>query len=482
MLRRLLLISLVAPLLVTACQGLKEATSSDVCLKFPTPTSALSVSALSVSSTSSTAFGPDLPDLSAFINSGVATPAIDIDWSAPHVPGQLLVSGGVSSANNTISTQALAAISPLTLSPINGTAIKVQTLSAGMALLTAPDNQDLREVAQQLVSSGLKVQPNFLYFPLSTPNDPGVPGELGIGIANNTMHQDYLTRIKAQEAWNFMLSCKYRAIGAKVGIMDTAIDTTHPDLQGRFTSSKSFITTQGGYTNYSHGTAGAGIIGALGNNSIGLAGITWSGPMVSLEVINSKGGSTTDLVMALNYAVQENVKVLNISLGVVGNPGDQVLDNALYSTAKTIVMVAAAGNNALGGVNYPASHPSVIAVGALGTKDDQLACYSARPTATIPRTLDIVAPGGANYPVCSDATSPSDDLLVLTPNTLYAVNTGTSFAAPMVTGAVALMRGINPQLSALQIRAMLLSSANHSYPYPLLDVNAAVRAAAEALK
>lgn len=165
-----------------------------------------------------------------------------------------------------------------------------------------------------------------------------------------------------------------------------------------------------------------------------------------------------------------------MSLGLKGNPGDVALDTALTDAAQSAVLVASAGNTSGDGVYYPASNPNVIAVGAVGAKDGTLACYSARPNATLTRALDLVAPGGAGSGICGGATG-SQDMLVLAPGGGYALSAGTSEAAPLVSGVAALMRAANPNLTAPQTRALLIGSADSSAGLPLLDAEAAVRAA-----
>lgn len=138
------------------------------------------------------------------------------------------------------------------------------------------------------------------------------------------------------------------------------------------------------------------------------------------------------------------------------------------------------------GIYFPASHPAVIAVGALG-REDRLACYSARPgAASGSRQLDIVAPGGNAGPRDGVSTSGPgclvsgpDDLLTLsaTDQNSYALRAGTSEAAPLVSGVASLMWGSNPDLSAAEVRARLLASTRQVGTLKMLDAKAAVEAA-----
>lgn len=388
------------------------------------------------------------------------------DWSAPHVPGQVLVTG----PDGTLSAQSLGVLSTL----------RTQQVTEGLKLTFTPAGETDRAFAARLERAGLRAQPNFIYQPLALPNDPGYPGNGGIkvGDSNTTYFQDYLNRIDAEGAWAFLESCGKTPVGAATAVLDSGVDRTHPDLQGRLLPGATFAGTGTDMTDETgHGTGVAGLIGAATNNEIGLAGVTWSGRTVlPVKVFNTGDISTAALTKGLDYAVKQGAKVINMSLGAPGNPGDKVLDDALNNAAKSAVLVAAAGNTADEGVYYPASNLNVIAVGAVGEKNNALACYSARPNETRTRVLDIVAPGGAGWGRCPE-TSSRQDLVVLAPGASYQLRAGTSEAAPLVSGVAALMRAANPGLTAAETRARLLASVDKASGLPLLDAEAAVRVA-----
>ncbi|WP_221089188.1 S8 family serine peptidase [Deinococcus aquaedulcis] len=387
-------------------------------------------------------------------------------WSAPHVPGRVLVVGGGLQAQGAL------------------LGVQSRALGAGLTLVQTPTGQTDAAFAAQLQAQGLRVQPDYLYHPLANPNDPGVPGNGGVPlVAGGVAYtQTYLGRIQAPAAWTFLQACGKTPVAAKTAILDARVDN-HPDLAARIAERASFLTPEAGGSDSEsgHGTASAGLVGATTNNGAGLAGVTWSGPLMALEVLGANGGSTSSLAQALNAAVAGGAKVINLSLGRPLDPNepagssDQVLSAALTNAAKSAVIVAAAGNTAGDGVYFPASHPDVVAVGALGTSDTALACYSARPSTARPRALNIVAPGGVGN--CAGATN-AGQMLILTTGGGYTLSAGTSFAAPLVSGAAALMRAANPGLSAAETKQRLLESANTAVAgLPRLDVNAAVRAA-----
>ncbi|PTA67057.1 peptidase S8 [Deinococcus arcticus] len=397
------------------------------------------------------------------VEAAVAAPV----WSAPHVPGRVLI---VNAAR--LQAQDI----------LRG--VQTRTLGAGVTLAQTPAGEADAAFAARLQAQGLQVQPDYLYGPLANPNDPGVPGNGGVAlVAGGVAYtQTYLNRIQAPAAWTFLQACGKTPVAAKTAILDARVDN-HPDLVARIAERASFLTPEAGGSDIQtgHGTASAGLVGATTNNGAGLAGVTWSGPLMALEVLGTQGGSTSSLAQALNAAVDGGAKVINLSLGrpleanEPAGSGDQVLGAALTNAAKSAVVVAAAGNTAGDGVYFPASHPDVVAVGALGTSEAALACYSARPSTARPRGLNLVAPGGAGN--CAGATN-AGQMLILAAGGGYTLSAGTSFAAPLVSGAAALMRAANPALTAAETRQRLVDSANTSVAgLPRLDVNAAVRAA-----
>jgi subtilisin family serine protease len=450
--RRVLLPALLLPLLLTACPAQSPAPEPLTCR----PPSAAPLGAASLGT---------VP---------LNWPQVTADWSAARVPGELLIL--TDSAAGGLSAQALGALS----------GVQVQAVGPGVRLARTPAGEEDRAFAQRLRAAGLRTQPNYLYRALALPNDPAFPGNAGLEITVNkatgttiNVFQTYLTRSRVPAAWDALRAAGKAPLGAKVAVLDSAADISHPELQGRLSGVVSCLRSAPDgdeLTTSEHGTEVTGVIGAKTNNGVGVAGVVWGGPLLSVAVLDRTGaGSTADLAAGLDFAVRQGARVINLSLGAPNLQGDAVLDAALSRATKVAVVVAAAGNAADEGVYYPASQPDVIAVGAVGSRDGELACYSARPDAQHPRALDIVAPGGVGAG-CPGFRSELD-IPVLASGGGYRLEAGTSFSTPMVSGAVALMRGANPSLSAAQTRALLLGSVNRAGGLPLLDTAAAVRAA-----
>lgn len=206
----------------------------------------------------------------------------------------------------------------------------------------------------------------------------------------------------------------------------------------------------------SHGSSVAGLIGATGNNSKGSVGVNWNASIMPLQALSDNGiGYTSDIVAAMYYAVDNGASVINLSLG--GDSFDQsIKDAVLYAYEHSVVVVAAAGNCgtgsesgcenvAPGSMAYPATEQHVISVGAT-TQADQRASFSSYGA-----TLDVIAPGSGALitPRWSQANQTSG----------YTTSiSGTSFAAPQVTGLVSLIQSIRPNTSVEDITALLLAT------------------------
>lgn len=204
----------------------------------------------------------------------------------------------------------------------------------------------------------------------------------------------------------------------KVAIIDTGIDVKHPDLSANIKGGVSTVwyTTSFNDDN-GHGTHVAGITAAI-DNEIGVIGI---GPKISLyaiKVLDRRGsGYLSDVIEGLDWAVQNGIQVVNMSLGTAADV--QSFREAVQRANQAgIVQVAAAGNTG-SAVTYPAAYLEVIAVSATDSSDN-LASFSSRGP-----EVDLAAPGVSIYSTYKGS--------------LYKTLSGTSMAAPHVTGAAALV-------------------------------------------
>ncbi len=210
---------------------------------------------------------------------------------------------------------------------------------------------------------------------------------------------------------------------------------------------------------YNHGTFVAGIIGAVGNNGRDGAGVAWNVKLMNLKVLGNDGfGNFLPVADAIRYAVDNGADVINISMA--GDRASQVDEAIDYAYANGVVVVAAMGNyngNASVQPRYPACsdaneiEPHVLGVSAVG-QDRRLAYFSNTGT----KCVDITAPGVSINSLIRFA--PESAL-----NETYKDNwQGTSFAAPFVSGAAALVKSAKPEWSAKEIYQAILTTTHHT--------------------
>ena len=245
----------------------------------------------------------------------------------------------------------------------------------------------------------------------------------------------------------------------RLGIMDTGIDSTSPEL--RIAGAVSFAADEPSLTDLNgHGTSMAGIAAALQDGQ-GLIGVAPNVDLYSLKVMNQAGTGTYSQVMqALDWAVEQQIQVLSMSF--TGTEYSAALEEAMqYAFDHGVLLIGATGNNGSQRVDYPAKFSSVIAVGAVDD-NNQLAPYSNTGT-----EVDFVAPG-VNIRSLS-----------LTPNA-YIQLSGTSAAVPHVAGVAALLKNKFPAYSNQQIRTKLDQSAiplgdSNRFGHGLVDAYAALQ-------
>jgi len=201
------------------------------------------------------------------------------------------------------------------------------------------------------------------------------------------------------------------------------------------------------YDGHSHGTHVAGIVGAQGDNTTGIAGVTWNVQLAALKFFSDEGiGTSADAARALNYAIQMGMPISNNSWG--GSSYNQTLYNAIDSAKNSgHIFVAAAGNEYGADIDtdpfYPASYDldNIISVAATD-HNDLLANYS-------------------NFgAIHVDLTAPGSFIRSCTPFDSYGNRSGTSMAAPLVAGACALLLEVEPNRPYTDLKAALLNSVD----------------------
>lgn len=324
-------------------------------------------------------------------------------------------------------------------------------------------------------SNVVAVSPNYIVRASSrTPNDPEFSTLWG------------MKKIRADEAWDITTGSS----NIHVAVMDSGIDTTHPDLAGNIdlTRSKNFTSETSIEDLDGHGTHVAGTIAAVGNNGVGVVGVNWTAKVISLKVLEGDGSGSTDfmisaldeLVRLLNAEPNLHISAVNMSLGFwASQTPQQWMAAPLYKAFKTLddlnrtVIVVAAGNETLkvgepspiqlsdpnsgavvvdiGDYAYPASFVSLKNMVVVAASDSN----GGAPEFTNwgDTHVHVHAPGvdiKSTFPLSVDVNNPSG----------YARLAGTSMAAPHVAGAVALLASQHTSASASALKSAILQGAN----------------------
>lgn len=247
-----------------------------------------------------------------------------------------------------------------------------------------------------------------------------------------------VTRVNAPAAW-----ARANGRGAKIAIIDTGIDASHPDLAAVVAGGVNvadpkkptdFRDDQG------HGTHVAGTAAAA-RDGRGVAGVAPGAKLYGVKVLDAEGNGTySEIIAGIEWAVANKMDVANMSLGA--SEGTAALRKAVVNAARAgLVIVAAAGNDSGGPISFPGAYPEVLTVSS-SDKADRLSDFS-----SVGEAVDFIAPGS--------------DILSSVPGGGYAEHSGTSMAAPHVAGLCALAvsqgkRGLSSVKSALQSAASFL--------------------------
>jgi membrane-anchored mycosin MYCP len=234
--------------------------------------------------------------------------------------------------------------------------------------------------------------------------------------------------------------------GVVVGVIDTGVDATVPQLAGRVLPGTDIVNGQSRADSdcFGHGTFVAGIIGAQPRAGTGMAGLAPGATILPVRQANSSSdGTASGLARSIRAAVDGGAKVINMSASAFF-PNDELRAAVQYAAAKDVVMVTSASNEAKAGnpVAYPAAYPEVIAVGSIGP-DGKRSDFS-----EVGHFLDLVAPGVGIVSLSRAGQG-------------HVTDNGTSYAAPFVAATAALVRSYHPELNAAQVRRRLERTADH---------------------
>jgi subtilisin family serine protease len=277
--------------------------------------------------------------------------------------------------------------------------------------------------------------------------------------------QWYLNQDNAFDAWP---TPPTGLAPVKVGIIDSGADCSLPDFQGgQIAKAKSFVGGSACTDAQGHGTIVAGeIAGAL--NSAGVVGLAYSSQLLVAKVVASDGTIPLKAEAAgIRWAVDQGAQVINLSFGAVRDPLNQALDSystveaqaVAYAVKRGAVVVAAVGNadeaytTPWPYASWPSALPHVIGVGAL-TRSGNVPDFSDQD----PRYVDIAAPGVGIFSTFPKALAPpgcTPDGYTDCANGDYHKPEGTSFAAPQVSAAAAVLLAVDPSLTSSQVTRIL---------------------------
>ncbi|MFP4528930.1 MAG: S8 family serine peptidase, partial [Candidatus Kapaibacterium sp.] len=367
-------------------------------------------------------------------------------------------------------------------SPLSAVQNRALDKLSGYYIIETVPGRSIQDIISEITSTDgvISIEPNYLYHTEQiglAPNDSAYKYQWGLGAIN------------IEEAWQ-----RASGDGVLVGVVDTGIDWEHPDLKnnlyinpqedingnGRFdpwSSSESRDGVAGdlngidddgnGYPDdvigydfvnqdvrnlgdasgrdplpadeHSHGTIVSGVIAAERNNKIGIAGIAYNSKILTARGLDANGaGEADDIAQAIVYCALQGADVINFSFGepYVSSIMQDAID---FAASMGCVMVSSSGNNGWDRRHFPSDHDNVISVGAVNS--------------------DGLRDWRSNYGSHLDLTAPGVNIITTNLGGGYRPATGTSLAAPHVSGAAALLLQNNPDFTPQEVRGLLRASA-----------------------
>ncbi|PYZ94587.1 peptidase S8 [Salipaludibacillus keqinensis] len=249
------------------------------------------------------------------------------------------------------------------------------------------------------------------------------------------LYQWNLKQLHVEGAWS-------ETIGSDipVAIVDSGVDPSHPDLEKRivkgynaFEDNEAFVDDNG------HGTHVAGIFGAVTNNGEGIAGVTWSNPILAVKVLDHEAiGNSFSIAKGIRWATDNGARVINLSLG--DEHRSEVMHQAIkYAYERDVVLIAATGNDNVETPMYPAAFEEVLAVGSINDLEER-SFFS-------------------NYGKHTDVTAPGEHIPSTFVGGQFVMMSGTSMASPHVAGLAALILSRDETLTNSEVYDIIRSTA-----------------------
>jgi subtilisin family serine protease len=318
-------------------------------------------------------------------------------------------------------SEALRRIGAVAALPVGGDAYRVRLTGR-----VAPDQASSALLASDAVAYA---EPNRWRTRQRLPNDPMLA------------EQWALTAISAPAGWEQATSAT-----VPIAIIDSGISPTHLDLKQQLLPGIDLVSLDDDpRDDDGHGTYTAGLAAASGDDGVGIAGVCWSCPIIPIKALDRRGrGDDATIALGIRWAVDRGARIISMALG--GPNESRVLDEAVrYATSRGALIVAAAGNDGVGGAaSYPAAFADVLSVAALD-RDGSVAAFS-----TAGPAVDLAAPG-VQILSTSWQRLQGDG---------YEVADGTSAASPQVAGVAALVLGRRDTLTPDQLADVLRLGAD----------------------
>jgi subtilisin family serine protease len=303
-----------------------------------------------------------------------------------------------------------------------------------------------------------------------TPNDPKFNCQWGLynwGAQGGTIGVD----IQAKSAWDVTTGT-----GVTVAIADTGVDTANTDLAPNLVGGYNFLNSSTDVTDTNgHGTFVAGVVGAKGNNSAGIAGLDWGVRIIPLKISESPiNGASVDIAsQAVLYAISHGARIINASFR---GPYSQTLDSAIQqANSAGILLVAAAGNGSLQITSSNASNwfpctssqSNVLCVTATD-RTDNLGNFTVTDPGPVPSGCPAqptcpppCANPGSNWSsTYVDLAAPGKEITSTFLGNSYATLSGTSASTANVSGAAALLLSYSTNLTVTQLKNALLNTVD----------------------
>ncbi len=330
-----------------------------------------------------------------------------------------------------------------------------------MLSITSPQKLNALNLANIFYETGLfdSTEPAFMYHDLQTSNDPFFNNQWSL---KNTGQNGWTAGmdINVEQAWTITTGSS----SIKTAVYDHGLEMNHPDLQANIfgTGFDANNGTSPATVRGSHGTACGGIVGAVKDNNIGIAGVAPSSKLMSISINLLFSDTPAQLASGFNWAWQNGADVISNSWG--GYAPSNIIDNAITNTlangrgGKGCVIVFAAGNENNTNIRYPgSSNPDLLVVGAMspcGERKNPASCDGETFWGSCFGTqLDIVAPG-VKMPTTDRQGSQGYT------NTDYTQTfNGTSSACPVVAGVASLILSVNPNLTFQEVNDIIEQSA-----------------------